>query len=274
MEPVSPGFPYRSGEHKANPAEPSATTVSPGPLPVTAIIPAHNEAPRIGAVLSALRDVPLVRHILVVDDGSTDGTAQVVQRWAARDSRVRLLRLPENRGKGAAMVEGARRSPSDIVLFLDADLVGLKPHHVEALIWPVLRDEADMTVGLFRGGRFHTDWSHLLTPFLSGQRCLRWSLFARTPDLEKSGWGAETAFHLHAAREHLRLEKVFLEGVTQVTKEEKAEFPTAARARARMYGHILRYVASFIAAALVGYGVFGRLRARGRRARPLSSGKE
>lgn len=241
---------------------------------MTAVIPAYNEAPRIGTVLGVLRDVPLVRHIIVVDDGSTDGTAQVVQRWAAEDPRIRLLRLPENRGKGAAMVEGARLSPSDIVLFLDADLVGLKPHHVEALIWPVLRDEADMTVGLFRGGRPHTDWSHILTPFLSGQRCLRWSVFSRTPELAEAGWGAETAFHLHAAREHLRLEKVVLEGVTQVTKEEKAEFPAAVRSRARMYGHIVRYAASFALVVLVGYKVFGRLRVREPKERPSFGGKE
>ncbi|MBC7222978.1 MAG: glycosyltransferase family 2 protein, partial [Anaerolineae bacterium] len=210
---------------------PSAGSTSPSPPPVTAVIPAHNEAPRIGTVLGVLQQVPLVRHIIVVDDGSTDDTAQVVQRWAARDPRIRLLRFPENRGKGAAMVEGARRSPSDIVLFLDADLVGLRPQHVEDLIWPVLRGEADMTVGRFRGGRLHTDWSHALTPFLSGQRCLRWSVFARTPELEEAGWGAETAFHLHAAREGLRLERVILHGVTQVTKEEKAKFAHAARAR-------------------------------------------
>ena len=49
--------------------------------------------------------------------------------------------LPENRGKGSAMVEGARLSPSDIVLFLDADLVGLRPDQVEALARPVLAGE-------------------------------------------------------------------------------------------------------------------------------------
>lgn len=73
----------------------------------------------------------------VVDDGSEDGTAEAVRRWAERDSRVRLLRLPVNGGKAAAMTAGAEVSPSDLVVFLDADLLGLRPEHVRALAGPV-----------------------------------------------------------------------------------------------------------------------------------------
>ncbi|NLE77817.1 MAG: glycosyltransferase family 2 protein [Chloroflexi bacterium] len=229
---------------------------------LTVVIPAYNEAARIERVLQAVTGTDLPSWILVVDDGSEDQTSEAAQSWAGRDGRVHLLRLAQNQGKGAAMVAGARLSPSDVVLFLDADLVGLQPGHVEALARPVLQGQADMTVGLFHKGRLHTDWAHLLTPFLSGQRCLRWSLFADAPDLEDAGWGVETALHLHAGRQHLRLLKVPLEGVTQVTKEEKDEFPASARNRARMYGHILRYVTTFLAGWLMGYRFVVRMRRR------------
>ena len=125
-----------------------------------------------------------------------------------------------------------------------------------------------MTVGLFRHGRLATDWSHLVTPFLSGQRCLRWNLFGRVPLLEDSGWGVEAALSLYAEQHDLRIEQVILDGVTQVMKEEKGELPQSLFQRARMYGHIVRYVATFLAGSVLGYRAVQGFRAHRNRRNP------
>ncbi len=77
---------------------------SPSPHSVTAIVPAYNEAGRIGRVLEILRQVDILEEIIVVDDGSTDATPTEVTQSAAADARVRLLRHPSNYGKGEAVI--------------------------------------------------------------------------------------------------------------------------------------------------------------------------
>jgi glycosyltransferase involved in cell wall biosynthesis len=91
------------------------------------VIPAYNEAARLPPTLKAVRDY--LDHspykdveILVVDDGSRDKTADVVEAAAREDSRVRLLRNPGNRGKGFSIKNGMLQARGDRVLFSDADL--------------------------------------------------------------------------------------------------------------------------------------------------------
>jgi hypothetical protein len=119
------------------------------------VVPAYNEEARIGEVLQALLAAPELDEILVVNDGSQDGTAAVARRFPA----VRTLDLPVNRGKGAAMRVGALETDADVLLFIDADLIGLRAGHVADLLRPVLDDRAEMAVGVFRGGRLATDLS-------------------------------------------------------------------------------------------------------------------
>ncbi len=182
--------------------------MTPAHSPVSVVIPAYNEEDYIGNVLDVLCGVDEVASILVVDDGSTDSTVAVVQRFAARDARVRLLSLEHNLGKGGAMVAGADYVAQDLILFLDADLLGLRPDHIRSLIGPVVRGDCDMTLGLFTGGRVQTDASHKLTPFLSGQRCLRWSLFRDAPEIGQARWGVEVALSLYAWRYGLRVGRI------------------------------------------------------------------
>ncbi len=193
----------------------AARAISPT---IAAIIPAFNEQGRIGQVLAVLREVTEFREILVVDDGSTDGTPAEVEAAAHVDSRIRCLRLPVNRGKGAAMFAGARAADANILAFFDADLIGLKPAHVRALIKPVRAGRQEMTIGVFHRGRLNTDLAHWLTPWLSGQRCLRTELFFRVAEQSAAGYGIETAITLTARRQHWRCQRIRWPGVSPVNR--------------------------------------------------------
>src|SRR6266508_3328724 len=92
-----------------------------------AIIPAWNEESTVGAVIYAAQDAELVDEVIVVDNASTDGTADV-----AADHGARVVHEPVA-GKGQAMCAGVAATDADVVVFLDADLIGLRAEDVDRL---------------------------------------------------------------------------------------------------------------------------------------------
>lgn len=207
-----------------------------GGLKVAAIVPAYNEGPRIGAVLRTLVEAAALDEIVVVNDGSGDDTSQVARSFP----EVTPLDLAVNQGKGGAIRAGALHTDADVILLLDADLIGLRTPHIRDLLAPVLSGEADMTVGVFRGGRFATDLSQILVPYISGQRALRRDLLLAVPGIGETRFGVETAMTRHARACRLRVRTVVMQGVTHPMKEEKLGFIRGARARLAMYGEIVR----------------------------------
>lgn len=203
---------------------------------VSAIVPAYNEGPRIAAVLDVVRQSRMVDEILVVDDGSDDDTAEVAAAHGAH-----VVRMDRNRGKGGAVARGIQSTPADVLLFLDADLVGLTVKHVENLLDPVLSDQADMTVGIFGDGRPATDLAQAITPWLSGQRAMRRSAFDGL-DLGESGFGIEALLTRHAREVGMRVVEVKLAQLTQVMKEEKLGPVKGAASRVKMYWDVLKTV--------------------------------
>lgn len=205
-------------------------------MKASAVIPAYNEADRISRVLEAVAASALVDQIIVVDDGSDDRTAAAA---AAHNGAV-VVRLGENQGKAGAMAAGVRRAKNPVVVFLDADLVGLTDDHVDDLVAPVLKGEVDMTVGQFKGGsRWITLWQRLV-PAISGQRAMRAADFERIPNLERAGFGVEVAITRHVARRRLRTRLVYLPEMTHVIKEEKRGVLRGLRDRMVMYAQMLR----------------------------------
>jgi polyisoprenyl-phosphate glycosyltransferase len=203
---------------------------------VAAIVPVHNEAARVAAVLRAIRASRAVTEILMVDDGSTDDSAAV----ATAVEGVRILRLPENRGKGGAMQAGIEATDSEVLIFLDGDLIGLRPEHVDDLVGPVLAGEAAMTLGVFRGGRSLTDLSHFLVSYITGQRALRRDLLRQLGDISSARYGVETQMTRAVKRRRLPIRHVTMVGVTHPMKEEKLGLIRGVAARLRMYGEIAR----------------------------------
>jgi len=203
---------------------------------VAAIVPAYNEATRVKAVLEVVRACPLVDQVVVVNDGSTDDTASRVLEVPG----VYLLSLPRNVGKGGAMAAGARFTDADILLFLDADLIGLKTEHVHSLLEPVIGGRARMSVGRFTCGRYLTDLSQRIAPSVSGQRAIHRSVFDAIPGVENARYGVEMLITRFCRYYRVETVAVPLSGVTHPMKEEKLGLLRGWASRSRMYGQILR----------------------------------
>lgn len=204
-----------------------------------AIIPAFNESKTIGEVLTVLQKCSLVDRIVVVSDGSSDNTVEVALEY----DDVEVIELLENRGKGGAIKAGLDHIPAEIILFLDADLIGLTEAHVASLLSLVLEGKALMAVGLFEKGRVATDIAQRMAPFLSGQRALKRELLESISDLDLSRFGAEVALHRYVEEQHIPVSLVTLPDLSHVMKEEKLGLWKGIAARGKMYWEIIRYAA-------------------------------
>jgi glycosyltransferase involved in cell wall biosynthesis len=119
----------------------------PSPLSVSVVIPAFNEAATIQQLIQRVRAVPLDLEIIVVDDGSTDGTRDLLSRLPVD---VRVILHDRNRGKGAALRTGFAAARGDVLIVQDADLE-YDPAEYAKLLQPIRDDKADVVYGV----RFH-----------------------------------------------------------------------------------------------------------------------
>jgi glycosyltransferase involved in cell wall biosynthesis len=193
---------------------------------VAVVIPARNESDRIAATVRAAAGLPGVDILIVVDDGSTDGTAA-----AAREAGASVMRHARNRGKAAAMETGAEavrlledtehRDQARHLLFLDADLADTAAD-AAPLAEPVRAGRADMTIAVFssrvkQGGHGFvvglsgsgimraTGWRPAQP--LNGQRCLTRAAFEAARPLAP-GFGVETGLTIDLARQGMQITEV------------------------------------------------------------------
>jgi glycosyltransferase involved in cell wall biosynthesis len=197
------------------------------------VIPAYNEELRIAQVLGAVTRAHMVDEVIVVSDGSDDRTVEVASMFP----HVRVIDLKHNVGKGGAMWEGVRATDADVVVFFDADLVGLQPEHVDQLAHPVCKG-ADMSVGIFRRGKLWSDAAQAISPSISGQRAVQRQLLLDNPCIADARMGVEVELTRIVRQKGLKLVKVHLRGVTHTSKEKKFGFVEGTARRAKMYAEI------------------------------------
>lgn len=116
---------------------------------VSILVPALNEAPNVEPLLRAIleegRASSLALEVIVIDDGSTDGTRERVRQWE-KDHPVRLLAREKERGLAGAVLAGARLAVGEVVAVMDADL-SHPPEKISELVRPVLDASYDMVIG-------------------------------------------------------------------------------------------------------------------------------
>ncbi|NMA02776.1 MAG: glycosyltransferase family 2 protein [Clostridia bacterium] len=206
-------------------------------MDISIIIPAYNEEKYIEEVLKVVTDIPGILEVIVVSDGSTDNTVQVAQKYP-----VKVIELPVNLGKGGAMMAGVRGAKGKYLLFLDADLVGLKPIHITSLISAIENEDLDMVVGVFDSGRISTDLAQVVAPFLSGQRIVKKEHLLGIDNLDAARFGVEIELTKYAVKHKLKVKEVVLEDLTHVMKEEKLGFVKGFAYRMKMYWEIAKNV--------------------------------
>ncbi len=189
---------------------------------VSFLVPAYNEAATIEALLDAVWALDLDKQVVVVDDGSTDGTGELVERWREGRDEVVLLRQ-DNRGKGSAVRAAIPHADGDITVIQDADLE-YDPSDVPALIEPIERGVADVVYGSRLSGgrpqRAYLFWHLVGNRFLSlltnllynttlsdmetGYKAFRTEVL-RSLDLRQDDFGIEPEITAKVCRRKLRV---------------------------------------------------------------------
>jgi glycosyltransferase involved in cell wall biosynthesis len=137
-----------------------------GKQKVSVIIAACNEEPRIGRVLSVVTAHPLIDEVIVVNDGSFDKTSEVVKKY-----NIKLIENGVNIGKTASCKRGLNEAKNEVILFLDADLIGLSGQNINDLVSPVIDGHADCTLSLRANSAVYMKL--LKVDCLSGERAVR-----------------------------------------------------------------------------------------------------
>lgn len=204
---------------------------------LSCIVPAYNEGARIASVLRALRH-PLIAEVVVVDDGSSDDT----RARALSCDGVRVISHAANLGKSRAVCTGIRACRGDYLLFMDADLIGLKPHNLDDLIAPVLKGNADVSISL-RGNAL-LPWKWIGLDYVSGERVLRRDLIL--PHLEKietlPAWGLEVFLNDLFIERGLRIKVVRWDNVMSPLKHRKHGKRKGLAAEMRMLNDIVETI--------------------------------
>lgn len=133
------------------------------------LVPVHNEAATVRQVLERLRRLPLDAQVVVVDDGSTDATPEILARWRAEHPDTVVVTRPQRAGKGAALRTALPHAEGELVVIQDADLE-YDPAQIPRLLGPLLRGEADVVYGSrFAAGPAERTWAR---PNRLGNRAL------------------------------------------------------------------------------------------------------
>lgn len=187
------------------------------------IIPAYNEEKWIKTTVESVLKSGFPCELIVVDDGSTDKTPQILESFG---SKIKVITHPQNKGKGAAIASGIKNANGEIVVFLDAHLLGLTKFHLLSLVLPLVYNQAKVVVGVGVPKKISLAGFRSPMWILSGQRAyFKKDLLPLSKKFENLGYGIEV--FLYNKFKNAKTTLVSLPGLVHLIKKDTST-PTAA----------------------------------------------
>jgi glycosyltransferase involved in cell wall biosynthesis len=190
---------------------------------ISCIVPAYNEESRIAKVLNYIKDYEFFDEILVVNDGSTDKTVEVVTEFTL-NSRIKLLCNDGNQGKAATVTNGVNNVDGELIVLIDADLVGLTHENIDKLLYYILCEDYSMTI-LDRASdraKLIGGWSNF-TRFWGGERAF-WKADFNKLGLKldkKSGYLLEAELNLYFINAKRNVISIYCKNLSTIYKNKK-----------------------------------------------------
>jgi glycosyltransferase involved in cell wall biosynthesis len=212
---------------------------------ITAVVSVYNEEKTVKGVVDSLLNCSLVDELIVVNDGSTDNTSKVLNDINASYS-FKNITFEKNRGKSYAMTTGVEQATGDIIVFVDADLIGFKCEHIKALTLPLVTNQAKMVIGRRPAKNPKTDITGPMDDWLGGERAVyRKDILPILDKMRETKFGVETLLNLYfKSKTGSNKQTIFvdLNGLVHIRKYKKYSRPKAAINYAKATSQIVRTV--------------------------------
>lgn len=205
---------------------------------ISVIIPAYNEFPRIRKVLDIVTSHAYINEIIVIDDGSTDGTDTIALHYPG----IQFIKLENHKGKSFAVYTGIQASQYDTLALIDADLINFSHDSLTKLVDPVISGKADVSISIRENTL--SFWHLIGIDYISGERVLPRSLFdGKLESLTKiAGFGLEVFENEIMVEKKMRIAIVYLHCVIGPWKYKKQTFWKGVRGEFSMIREIITTV--------------------------------
>lgn len=199
------------------------------------IIPAYNEWPRIAKVLETVLACDELDEVIVVNDGSTDETREVMESF----DHPKLTKIhQENTGKAGAIIKWIETSKGNYIVMIDSDLLNLKPEHITSLLQPIEENKADVTLSIRENSLPIYKW--IGTDFVSGERVVPREIFNDSGYYTSwPGFGLEVKMNEKILEKGYRVKNIFFPWVITPRKTYKMGYIQGAISDFRMVRDIL-----------------------------------
>lgn len=186
-------------------------------MKTTAIVPVYNEEKTVEKILKILDSHSRINKIIVVDDCSTDDSLNIIKKFV-----VKIISLDKNGGKGGAVKIASKFVTTELVLLLDADLIGLTHKHIDDLLDTAMDRRAAMVIGLKDQKNIISNLIMPYFPLTGGDRVLLTNVFKEIIKQKLiEGWGIEYVMNDYCKKKDLRVEKIKLKGLNHIGLQTK-----------------------------------------------------